>query len=188
MIALIDTNSLLAFVRYFLPFDADGKMLQAIQNQVGNGKLCLIDAVRDQAKYVSGRAVSKGLPFLFEREAPVADTSALIADTKFIKRLKSDLHDHDIRRRHKMSDTELDREVNDYLKEADCKLLLYARHWIQQNPDSQVCIVTEETAYANDGKLFKKIPAMCSLLGIDSCNLPAYLARHFELSLSVSPR
>lgn len=47
----------------------------------------------------------------------------------------------------------------------------------------RVVLVSEETEGSNDNKLFKKIPAICKLLNIESITLPTYLKGGQGISL-----
>lgn len=47
-----------------------------------------------------------------------------------------------------------------------------------KNQGEQVIIVTEETESSNDNKLFKKIPAICKELEIDTMTLPELIANY----------
>lgn len=72
---------------------------------------------------------------------------------------------------------------NLYLDSADAKLILLALNMIK--PDllikEKIIIVTEETEMGNDNKIFKKIPAICKILNIDTLTLPSLLKIYKEI-------
>lgn len=47
-----------------------------------------------------------------------------------------------------------------------------------KNKGEQVILVTEETESSNDNKLFKKIPAICKELEIETITLPELIAKY----------
>tara|TARA_B100000614_G_scaffold237985_1_gene236558 strand:- start:461 stop:661 length:201 start_codon:yes stop_codon:yes gene_type:complete len=53
MKAVIDTNSLLSLVRYYLPFDKKGVLFQFFKNKVEVGEIIIIDKVLEECKYIS---------------------------------------------------------------------------------------------------------------------------------------
>jgi len=48
MKAVIDTNSLLSLVRYYLPFDKKGVLFQFIKSKIETGDIIIIDKVLDR--------------------------------------------------------------------------------------------------------------------------------------------
>lgn len=66
---------------------------------------------------------------------------------------------------------------------ADAKLIMYAQRLLKENPEEEFYLVTEETPAANDLKLFKKIPAICDILGIPVITLPELLEKYPEVDL-----
>lgn len=47
-----------------------------------------------------------------------------------------------------------------------------------ENKGEQVVLVSEETESSNDNKLFKKIPAICKELEIETMTLPELIAKY----------
>jgi hypothetical protein len=47
-----------------------------------------------------------------------------------------------------------------------------------KNKGEQVILVTEETEGSNDNKLFKKIPAICKELDIETMTLPELIVKY----------
>jgi hypothetical protein len=81
----------------------------------------------------------------------------------------------------KLTPTEFESQKSDFLQSADMKQVILALHLKQAG--EQVVLVTEETAGSNDNKLFKKIPAICKALGIDTLSLPDLLAKYDGLEM-----
>ena len=63
-----------------------------------------------------------------------------------------------IRKAKNISDVEFEQAKKQYLEDADAKMILYALEHLSDIEFIKPIIVTEETKYGNDGKLFKKIP------------------------------
>jgi hypothetical protein len=53
MKVVIDTNSLLSLVRYYLPFDKKGVLFQFIKSKIENGDIIIIDKVLEECTYNS---------------------------------------------------------------------------------------------------------------------------------------
>ena len=66
MIAIIDTSSLLSFVRYYLPFDSKGVLRGFLVDQVRQGAIVILDAVWEECQYVAKGIVVQELPELQE--------------------------------------------------------------------------------------------------------------------------
>ena len=47
----------------------------------------------------------------------------------------------------------------------------------------RVVLVTEETESSNDNKLFKKIPAICKELQIETMTLPELIAKYDDIDI-----
>ena len=57
------------------------------------------------------------------------------------------------------------------MNSADMKLILTSLNFKKDFSTEDVFLVTEETEISNDNKLFKKIPAICSQLDIQTINI-----------------
>ena len=79
-----------------------------------------------------------------------------------------------MRRQRKLTETEFEGQKNSFLNEADMKQIILCLNLIKDG--EKVVLVTEETEISNDNKLFKKIPAICKELGIDTMTLPQLIA------------
>lgn len=60
---------------------------------------------------------------------------------------------------------------------------MYCQHLIKNQPEEEIYLVTEEITTANDLKLFKKIPAICNIIGIPVITLPELLEKYPEVDL-----
>lgn len=68
MNAIIDSSSLLAFVRYYLPFDKDSVLKNLLKEKFESGELVVIDKVYDEIKFQSKGIVIKELEFLSDKK------------------------------------------------------------------------------------------------------------------------
>lgn len=57
------------------------------------------------------------------------------------------------------------------------RLILFCLNFKKVNPQEEIFLVTEETEESNDSKVFRKIPAICRILEIETLNLPQMLER-----------
>lgn len=67
MKVVIDTNSLLSLVRYYLPFDKKGVLFQFIKSKIENGDIIIIDKVLEECSYNSKGLFLEKLPYLTEK-------------------------------------------------------------------------------------------------------------------------
>lgn len=179
MKVVIDTNSLLSLARYYLPFDKKGILFQFIKSKIQNGEIIIIDKVLDECKYISNGLILVKLPYLTEKtflktaKAPVKTDSILVPNTRrFLHQLNSVFVNTPMRR--KLTDVEFENQKNSHIEGADMKQVILALN-LKTNGE-QVIIVTEETESSNDNKLFKKIPAICKELEIETMALPELIA------------
>lgn len=63
-----------------------------------------------------------------------------------------------------------------FLESGDGKLILTMFNRLHDDKAAEICIVTEETRSSNDGKVFKKIPALCGIIGARCITLTDYLS------------
>lgn len=57
------------------------------------------------------------------------------------------------------------------------RLILFCLNFTKVNPLEEIFLVTEETEDSNDAKVFRKIPAICRILEIETLNLPQMLEK-----------
>lgn len=183
MKVVIDTNSLLSLVRYYLPFDKKGFLFQFLKNKIEKGEIIIIDKVLEECTYNSKGIVISKLNYLNDKEflkkAKVPfKTDSLLAPSpaKFLRQVESQFVNTIVRKQRKLTDTEFENQKNTFLNNADMKQIILCLNL--QKDGEKVVLVTEETESSNDNKLFKKIPAICKELNIDTLTLPELLARY----------
>lgn len=181
MKVVIDTNSLLSLVRYYLPFDKKSVLFQFIKSKIENGDIIIIDKVLEECTYNSQGLVLEKLPYLADKtflksaKVPYKTDSLLVPNTKqFFHQLNSVFVNTPIKR--KLTDVEFENQKSSFIESADMKQVILAL--IIKNNGEQVVIVTEETESSNDNKLFKKIPAICKKLEIETMTLPELIAKY----------
>ncbi len=178
MKVIIDTNSLLSLVRYYLPFDNENLLFNFIKDKIENGEIIIIDKVYEQCTYNSKGLVLKQLSFLtdkafLKKSKTPHKTETLLAPSpaKFLRMVENQFVV--AVQRKKITDVEFEVSKNKHLEDADTKQIILCLNLMQSK--SEVYLVTEETAESNDNKLFKKIPAMCNELNIKCITLPQLL-------------
>ena len=67
MRAVIDTTSLVSFVRYYLPFDKDDKLKKLFEKKFKSGEIIILDKVFEESKLVAKGIVAKELKFLADK-------------------------------------------------------------------------------------------------------------------------
>jgi len=87
-------------------------------------------------------------------------------------------------RKNTLNEVEFENRKRVFLEEADSKLLLFCLSNKGGLNLDNCLLITEETRADNDEKLFKKLPVMCELLGIEHCNLPSLFQNYYNLQLS----
>lgn len=183
MKVVIDTNSLLSLVRYYLPFDKKGLLFQFIKNKIEKGEIVIIDKVLEECTYNSKGIVISKLNYLNDKDfLKVAKvpfkTESLLAPSpaKFLRQVESQFVNSIVRKQRKLTDTEFENQKNAFLNNADMKQIILCLNL--QKDGEEVVLVTEETESSNDNKLFKKIPAICKELNIDTITLPEMLEKY----------
>lgn len=178
MNVIIDTSSLLALVRYYLPFDAKYILKDFINQKFDSGEILILDKVYEEATYISQKQIIKELTFINDTTKHIK-TIDILPNSTFFNLLENQFCDKDIKKLKDISDTEFELEKSKYLNSADAKMILYALRIKQDNP----IIVTEETRKSNDNKLFKKLPENCYNVKIECCNLPFLLKELYKLNI-----
>lgn len=186
----IDTNSLLSLVRYYLPFDENDILLRYFNNKIAIGEILIIDQILEECKYVSQGVIVETLKYLTDKDflkkhkIPV-NTEFLLAPSpaKFMRQLDNQFVNRVMKNR--LNDTEYEVRKTGYIKSADMKLIIYCLNLIQQYPNEEVILVSEETATNNDNKLFKKIPSICRELNIITLTLPQMLRRNSGIEIEI---
>lgn len=183
MKVIIDTNSLLSLVRYYLPFDKKGVLFNFFKTKIEKGEIIIIDKVFQECTYNSKGIVLTTLDYLndktFLKSSKVPyKTDSLLAPSpaKFLRQVENQFVNTVVRRQKKLSDTEFENQKNEFLKNADMKQIILCLNLIKDG--ERVVLVTEETESSNDNKLFNKIPAICKELQIETMNLPELIAKY----------
>jgi hypothetical protein len=179
MKGIIDTSSLLALTRYYLPFDKSNRLKGEIQRLFDSGQIVVLDKVIGESKYIAGGIIPQGLPFIFNQPKKTINTATVLPNPAFFSELETNYCNQNIRNSRGVTPAGFEIEKRKYLNGADAKQILYAITVQGSGP----VIVTEESAIENDGKLFKKIPSICSLAGINCCTMPSFLKNHCAFDL-----
>lgn len=180
---VIDTNSLLSLVRYYLPFDKNGVLFQFIKKKIEIGEILIIDKVLEECAYISNGIVISILDYLndknFQKITKVPFKTDLLlapAPAKFLRQVENQFVNTNVRKLKKLTDTEFENQKHKFLDSADIKQILLCLKLTKEY--SEVFLVTEETERSNDNKLFKKIPAICKELNIETITLPKLLKKY----------
>jgi len=183
MKVVIDTNSLLSLVRYYLPFDKKRVLFQFFKNKIKTGEIIIVDRVLQQCTYNSKGIVLKTLDYLndkaFLKAAKVPyKTDSLLAPSpaKFLRQVENQFVNNVVRNQRNITDTEFENQKTAFLDDADMKQIILCLNLLKGG--EPVVLVTEETESSNDNKLFKKIPAICKELSIETLTLPELLAKY----------
>jgi len=77
MKVVIDTSSLLALVRYYLPFDDNSTLFNLIKSKIANKEIIVIDKVVEESKFVTKGIILEKLEYLKERKIRITTTEIL---------------------------------------------------------------------------------------------------------------
>lgn len=181
MRVVIDTNSLLSLVRYYLPFDKRGKLFEYFKNKIEDGSVIIIDKVLLECKYNAKGIVLAKLDYLedkifLKKSKTPYKTDSLLAPSpaKFLRQLENQFVNTVVKRQKKLTESEFENQKNLFLDDADMKQIILCLNLVKAG--EEVFLVTEESENNNDNKLFKKIPAICKELNIPTMTLPELIA------------
>lgn len=190
MIFILDSNSMLSLVRYYIKIDKNEFLLDFFKSKFKSGELLIIDKVYNECSYLAKGLVLKDLHFLKNKDflktykVPYKTNSIIApAPKKFLRQIDNSFINTVVIKQKKISDIEYEIQKNRFLESADIKQITLALNFKKEGQD--VSIVTEETEYSNDNKIFKKIPAMCKELEITTITLPELLIE-FNLQMNFS--
>ncbi|MCF8378619.1 MAG: DUF4411 family protein [Bacteroidales bacterium] len=178
---LIDTNSLLILVRYYLPFDKNDSLKNFMKNKISTGEIILLDKVVEESKYVSKKIIVKYLEFLLDKNLQT-NTNDLLPFPRFFNMLENEFCNHV--QRNKLNEIEFETEKLRYLEAADVKFILYCLKEKNSLEIDKTVIITEETTSENDNKAFKKLPQICDMKGIPYCNIAVLFKEYFKIKFS----
>ena len=190
MKVVIDTSSLLSLVRYYLPFDKKTVLFEAIKSKIANGEILVIDKIIDECEYTSKGIVLTTLVFLTDKtfnkthKLPL-NTEFILppAPAKFYRQVDNQFVNGI--QKNRLTETQYDSVKNDFMNSADMKLILTSLNFKKDFPSEEVFLVTEETEVSNDNKVFKKIPAICSQLGIETINIQQLIGKFEGISFEI---
>ena len=177
MKVVIDTSSLLALVRYYLPFDDNQTLFNLIRLKIFNKDIIILDKVIDECKYISKGIVLDKLNYLKNRKIKV-NTTEILPTRIFYNQLENQFVYGAVKNR--LNEAEYEKMKESFLQSADAKLILYALNYNKENKifkDDKMIIVTEESSSENDNKFIKKIPQIGKLLEMDVMTLPEYFIK-----------
>jgi hypothetical protein len=181
MKVVIDTSSLMALVRYYIPFDQDDSLKNFFKKKIESKEIIIIDKVAIESKRNAKGIITKSLEFIDDKKNQVK-TDILLPEASFLRDLENRLCY--VARKNTLNEFEFENRKQAFLEDADAKLLLFCLSNKGGLNLDKFILVTEETRADNDGKLFKKLPELCDLLNIEHCNLPSLLIEHYNINLS----
>jgi hypothetical protein len=128
MKVVIDTNSLLSLVRYYLPFDKKSVLFDFVKEKITNGEIIIIDKVLEECSYNVKGLVIRTLTYLedkaFMKVAKVPYKTEFIlapAPAKFLRQVENQFVNTVVRKQRGLTDTEFDNQKNNFLNNADIK-------------------------------------------------------------------
>lgn len=190
MKVVIDTSSLLSLVRYYLPFDKKGLLFEIIKTKISEGEILVIDKIIDECEYTSKGIVLSTLSFLtdktFSKKHKLPLNTEFIlppAPAKFYRQVDNQFVNGVLKNR--LTETQYDSVKNDFMNSADMKLILTSLNLKKDFTMEEIFLVTEETEVSNDNKVFKKIPAICSQLSIDTINIQQLIDKLDGITLEI---
>lgn len=170
MIGIIDTSSLVAIARYYLSIKDERKLSRFIESKFRSGELVILSSIHLEASRTQKGIVLELMEFLNDRELRFNDSDLTPpAPRKFSNQLDNNLCIP--LQKKKLNVEEYAMQKARYMTTGDAKILMYALN----NMDKEPIIITEETMLSNDGKLFKKLPAMCEILEIKHMKVTEWL-------------
>ena len=186
MKVIIDSNSLLSLVRYYLPFDKNSVLFDLIKSRIEQGEIIIVDAVYLQCQYLAKGIILEKLDYLKDKDFLTAaklprKTDGIFAPSpaKFLRQVDNQFVNGVMKKR--LTDVEYETQKNRYLEDADMKQIILCLNLVKDG--GEVILVTEETETSNDNKLFKKIPAVCKELNIRTMTLPEFLSLYELINL-----
>lgn len=180
MTGIIDTSSLVAVARYYLSIKDETKLLYFLESKFRSGDLILLETIRREASYTHQGLTLSLMEFLNDSKLIVSDSGLLPpSPQKFSNQLDNNFCIALQKKR--LSEEQYEQQKSAYMLSGDARMILYALNNIGSDP----IIITEETPRSNDGKLFRKLPAICDMLSIRHTSIAGWLSSNgVELSWS----
>lgn len=174
---LFDTCSLIALVRYYIPFDSQGKLGDFIHKGFETKEFIMLEQVKNECKQVSKGLVFQTLPQLKDIKSikfneVITDKIHRLIDNNFIVSKSQ---------KDRLESVEYESHKNRFINSADFNLIYCAMK-------NHYTIITEETTTINDNKLFKKIPLLCQEQRIKCITLPDLFKERVDISFSIKPQ
>ena len=171
---LFDTCSLIALVRYYLPFDINGKLKDFIYKGFTNKEFIMLKQVKDECEKVSGGLVFNELPQIKTIKSinfgeVATDKIHRLIDNNFI------ISQSQINR---LESGEYEIQKQKFIESADFNLIYCAMK-------NNHTIITEETPANNNNKLFKKIPTICEMQGIRCESISQLLQTRLDINFAI---
>lgn len=171
---LFDTCSLIALVRYYLPFDSDDKLKNFIYKGFESKEFIMLKQIKYECEQVSSGLVFNELPQLKNVKSInfnkiVTDKIHRLIDNNFI------ISQAQINR---LESGEYEIQKQQFIESADFNLI----HCAMEN---NCTIITEETPTNNDNKLFKKISAICETQGIKCASISKLLQTKLDINFAI---
>ncbi len=128
MKAVIDTNSLLALVRYYIPFDKQGVLFGFFKQKIQKSEIIIIDGVLEECEYISKGIVITTLNYLKDGTFVPVNTNSIYAPapTRFLNMLENQFVNKAIKQLRKITDDEFDNQKDEFLKNADMRQIIFA--------------------------------------------------------------
>lgn len=179
---IIDTCSFLALVRYYLPFDNNLTLFNFFKDKIESSEFIVLDKVLDECKFNTQGLVVNKMGFLKEKTTPILGTSGILPNNKFNKMVDNQFINASVRI--SLGAEQYEQMKLQFLDSTDAKIIIcaYNNNLSDKSPS---LIVTEETETNNDKKYFKKIPAICKMLDIETVTLPNLILSQLNLDLNI---
>lgn len=171
---LFDTCSLIVLVRYYIPFDSQGKLSDFIYKGFESKEFIMLEKVKNECKQVSKGLVFQILPQLQNIKSinfneVITDKVHRLIDNNFIVSKSQ---------KDRLESEEYESHKNSFINSADFNLIYYAIK-------NGYTIITEETATSNDNKLFKKTPLICEIQRIKCISISQLLQTRLEINFTI---
>jgi hypothetical protein len=181
MVVIVDTCSLLALSKFYLPFDDEQVLYDFVETQYNARKFIIIDAIHTESRQTAKGIIIETLPFLENNKTNIAKTNNTFAPSpkRFSNQLDNNLCVPLAKKL--LTETEYIAAKQDFLQTGDARLIIYALNYqkeCENNLFEEFFVLTEESRIQNDGKLFKKLPLICEFLNIKTMTLPDYLKKN----------
>jgi len=164
---IIDTNSLLIFVKYYYPFDTENQLTDFIHQCFNDEIIILLESVSKECSMVAKGIIIEELDFISKVKTK---KSKELIDKKIHNKIDNNWNIRSIK-----STIDFESVKNQYVKSADFQLILYGLNGNRNDSVFDITVVTEETKNLNDNKVFKKIPLICEYENIKCCNVQQML-------------